>query len=58
MASTARHTAACEEQIASEEQNVGETSMWADIAGDLLEGATAIAGLAIGGPSGAVIGGP
>lgn len=45
MASTARTTAAGEEQIASEQESAGQTSMWGDIAGGLLKGAAAVASI-------------
>ncbi|SHN86006.1 hypothetical protein [Bradyrhizobium erythrophlei] len=48
MANTARMTAAGEEQIANETRSAGQTAMWGDIAGGLLKGAAAVAGLATG----------
>ena len=52
MASTARTTAAGEEDIANQEKNAGTLSAIGDVAGSLLKGAAAVAGFAVPGPVG------
>jgi hypothetical protein len=56
MQSTATQAAGEEEQIAQQQKSAASTSMFGDIAGGILKGAAAVAGLAIGGPAGAVVG--
>jgi hypothetical protein len=51
MASTARTTAAGEEQIANETKSAGTLAAVGDVAGAIFKGAAAVAGLATGGAS-------
>ncbi len=56
MSAAARKAAGEEQQIAGQEESLGKTSMWGDVAGGLLKGAAAVAGLFVGGPAGAAAG--
>jgi hypothetical protein len=47
MQSTATQAASEEDQIAQQQQNAASTSMFGDIAGGILKGAAAVAGLAL-----------
>ena len=51
IANTARQTAGEEEEIANQQQNAGGITALGDIAGGILKGAAAVAGLATGGVS-------